>query len=1204
MTRVEPSPGTGPGFTLLSPSRTGVFFTNHLAEVTAAFNRIYENGSGVALGDVDGDGWCDIYLCRLEGDNALYRNLGDWRFEDITVIAGVACAGQYSTGAAFADLDGDGDSDLLVNGLGAGTRTFINDGRGRFTEVTSRLNRTLGATSLALADVDGDGDLDLYVTNYRKDTWQDRPRGLVVEAEKVGGRVVVSPADRFLVITERAGGVELMERGDRDYLYINDGRGGFAPVSWPQSFFDEAGNALTGPPTDWGLFVLLRDLNADRLPDIFVCNDFFFWPDRIWLNDQGSRFRALPPLALRSQPVSSMGADVADINRDGHDDFFVADMVSRRHDWRHRQRPNLMQGILTQRLDDAANRPEVARNALQLNRGDHTWADIAQLAGVDFTEWSWGAVFLDVDLDGWEDLLIPTGNLHDVQDADVLRAQRAQRRDDSAEGRLRAWRQFPPLATPILGYRNNRDLTFTEHTAAWGFGEPGPWQGMALADLDNDGDQDVVVNRLNGAAGLYRNDCPAPRLAVRLQGLPPNTAGIGARIEVAGGPVTQSQQIIAGGRYLSGDQPLRPFAAGSATNRLRVEVVWRRGHRSVVTNVPANAIVEIFESASTPDSAQPTPAPVAWFEDVSARVGHRHREDSLDDFAVQPLLSRRLSTLGPSVAWSDLDADGWEDLIVGGGRGQPVTAFRNQRGRAFEPFDGKAFVADSHTVNPTALALRYGSNRVALVAGRASFPGAPGSAAVLLVRGLSGPIARLVPQFPASVGPLALGDVDGDGTLEVFVGARYLPGRYPQSGRSLLLTGRLTPEGDLVFDPATTSSPSEIEVTELVSGATFADVTGDGRPELLLACEWGPLRILRNEAGRLKPWNPPVVRPDGQTVHLADLTGWWNAVATGDLDGDGRLDVVAANWGRNTRFQRYLERPLRVYFGDLGHGHLELLEAYFEPALCTYAPWRDYDTVARSLPWVAERLPSFQAYGRAGVEAVLGDHAGDFRFLEAATLDTVLLLNRGAHFALRPLPTEVQFAPAFGVVIEDFDGDGAQDVFLAQNFFDVEPETSRYDAGRGLLLRGRGDGTLEPVPGWVSGLRIYGQQRGAAAADFDHDGRADLAVTQRGEELKLYRNTRARPGLRVRLLGPPGNPDGIGAVLRAQWGERLGPARSVSGGGGYWSQDSAVVLLTGPQPPTAVWVRWPGGAERCYPVPPGTPMIELSVSDGAGGEAR
>ncbi len=539
-------PGGRTGFTLVEPSSSGVTFTNHLADRTVANNRVYENGSGVALGDVDGDGLCDIYFCRLEGPNALYRNLGNWRFEEVAEKSGVACDGQYSTGAALADIDGDGDLDLLVNSIGGGTRAFLNDGQGRFTELTgTRLVRRFGSTSMALADVDGDGDLDLFVTNYRTDTYRDRPPGLKVEARMVGGKIVVTPEGRFIpmMAREREGAVEVIELGERDFLYVNDGTGKFSPVSWTSgSFLDEDGKALAKAPMDWGLAVMLRDFNGDGTPDIYICNDFVYSLDQLWLNDSARGFRAIPRTGLRNMSLSSMAVDVADIDRDGHDDFLVVDMLSRSHQNRQRQRPNTLHGLLNPPVSDPQFRPEVARNTLFLNRGDGTYAEIAQLSGLAATEWSWGGIFLDVDLDGYEDVLVANGNNHDVQDADAIQ-QIAQIRDrESAETRLA---RFPRLDTENLAFRNRGDLTFEDASAGWGFNLRGISHGMALADLDNDGDLDVVINNLNAPAALLRNESSAPRIAVRLKGAGANRHGIGAKIKVLGGPVPmQSQEMI------------------------------------------------------------------------------------------------------------------------------------------------------------------------------------------------------------------------------------------------------------------------------------------------------------------------------------------------------------------------------------------------------------------------------------------------------------------------------------------------------------------------------------------------------------------------------------------------------------------------------------------------------------------------------------
>lgn len=565
---VLPVPASGkPGFTLMKSDQTGILFTNILDPERSLTNQIYLNGSGVALGDVDGDGWCDIYLCGIDNPNVLYRNLGNWKFEDITASAGVACADQASTGAVFADVNGDGHLDLLVSGYGRGVRLFLNDGKAHFHEATTQagLGGTMASTSMALADVDGDGYLDLYVANYRSHTWRDEPntrfKVSTLNGEfkllAVNGQPVTSPdlVGRFTV--DPVNGV--LENGEPHVLYHNDGHGKFIPLSWTDgTFTDEKGKPIA-VPYDWGLSVMFRDLNGDGAPDIYVCNDFHS-PDRIWLNDGRGHFHAAPSLAFRHTSLFSMGVDSADLDRDGHDEIFVADMLSRSHARRQvqiaeRKMPPAPIGL----IDDV---PQYSRNMLFRNRSDGTYAEIAQFSGVHASDWTWCPVFLDVDLDGFEDLLAITGHERDAQNADVARQIVAltRQRPMSPVAQMHLRTMFPVYDTPNFAFRNRGDLTFEEVGKAWGFDAQRVSQGIALADLDNDGDLDIVINCLNSGPLIYRNDSSAPRLSVRLLGSPPNTRGIGAKIRVRNGAVPlQSQEVMCGGRYLSADDSARTF---------------------------------------------------------------------------------------------------------------------------------------------------------------------------------------------------------------------------------------------------------------------------------------------------------------------------------------------------------------------------------------------------------------------------------------------------------------------------------------------------------------------------------------------------------------------------------------------------------------------------------------------------------------------
>ena len=421
----------------------------------------------------------------------------------------------------------------------------------------------------------------------------------------------------------------------------------------------------------------------------------------------------------------------------------------------------------------------------------------------------------------------------------------------------------------------------------------------------------------------------------------------------------------------------------------------------------------------------------------------------------------------------------------------------------------------------------------------------------------------------------------------MFVGGRVIPGQYPEPTGSLLFRGA----GDhFVLDQ---ENSKRLSRAGLVSGAIFSDLDGDGFPELILACEWGPVKLFRNDHGRFNPWNPPLVSTNRQPSTLNSLAGWWNGVAVGDFDGDGRLDIVASNWGQNTKYQSHRKQPVQIFYGEWrGPGLLDSMEAFYDSPTKRLVPWCTF-AVARAMPWIAEGYETQESFGAANMSDILKGRQNATRVLSANWLETTVFLNRGDRFEPRVLPVEAQFSPAFGVSVGDLDGDGIEDIFLSQNFFAVDGDTSRYDAGRGLMLAGEGSGNFRAMPGQESGIKVYGEQRGCALCDYDGDGRVDLVVTQNGTQTKLYHNQRAKPGLRVRLIGPPGNPAAVGASLRLQFGAKSGPVREIHAGSGYWSEDSAVQVFGLPDPPTHIWVRWPGGKELTAAFPPGAREIAV-----------
>lgn len=1162
-----------PGFTRLGVE-TGVNFINSLSTNRYATNQNILNGSGVALGDVDGDQLADIFFCGLDAPNALYLNLGGWKFTNATESAGVAMPDLDATGATFADLDGDGDLDLVVNTFAQGTYVFQNDGRGRFGRAgVLNVNGGIAGAgmSLALADVDGDGDLDLYVANYRRDTIRDDPNAKFGGEYFQGKPVVKSYNGRSVQEPELAGRFtfgekgQILEHGEVDAYYRNEGELKFTRVNFEEGDFrDENGEIIQSIPRDWGLSCMFRDMNGDLAPDLYVCNDFES-PDRIWINDGKGKFRAMSSLSVRRVCRFSMGVDFADVNRDGYDDFFVADMLSRSHVMRQTR-----DGIppYVHAVGDWRSRMQYSQNMLYVNRGDGTYAETAWFSGVEASEWTWMPAFMDVDLDGWEDLLVTTGNQFDSMDIDVINhADRLKNQKQMSRAELLGMRfLFRQLNSPNVAFRNRGDMTFEDASGQWGFEEAVVSNGMAFADLDGDGDLDVAVNNLNAPASIFRNNVSAPRVAVRLRGAGGNSSGVGAKIRFIGGPIAQTQEILAGGRYLSGDEAVRVFAAGSNLVEGRIEVQWRSGKITRVERVKANRIYEIDEeprAQALRDELRENAGAAAssetgegqsfseFFEDVSDLLKHSHVEEPFDDFQRQPLLPFRLSQPGPGVAWHDLNSDGWDDLVISSGRGGRIAIFQNnQRG-------GFTNIVEQYLQRPVARDLTsvMGVGAQLLIGSSNYEDGSTNGGAIRLIDTARKASGEILLGVEMATGPLAMADVDGNGSLEIFVGGRAIAGKYPAPPTSTLYRSE-----NNRFVPM-----QRFEKLGLANGAVFSDLDGDGDPDLLVAIQWGPIRVLINDKGKFTDAT--------EKMGLAHLHGLWNGVATGDLNGDGRPDIVAGNWGLNSRWKATLEHPLKIYYGDLdGNGIMDVIEARFDPSMKKEVPVRTMKSVGPALPFVPEKMQTFAAYGSASVQEIYGDALKNAQMVQATTLASTVFLNGGLKFEARPLPAEAQFTPALGVIIADFNGDGHEDIFLSQNFFATNPEMPRNDAGRGLLLQGDGKGNLRPVPGQVTGLKIYGEQRGCAATDFDHDGRLDLVVTQNAAPTRLFRNRGARPGTRVIVKKANGEPAFGAAVRVMQPGQVI--HRELQAGSGYWSLNGAATIV--PRG-SEVHVRFPDG---------------------------
>ena len=1138
---------------------------------------LYRSGSafgGVAVGDVDGDGRPDVFLAGAAGRSALFRNTsagGGLSFEDVTKQSPGLDGGEtWEVGAAFGDVDGDGDLDLYVCRYDSPNVLFLNDGSGRFAGAPEAWGAAISdaSHSASFADYDRDGDLDLFVLTNRYEDTAGYRGGEGVTMEK--GRPALKPGFEkyYEVWYEDEENWGVTTQGRENFLLRNDG-GKFVDVT------SAAGLSGRGE----GLSTLWFDYDGDGWSDLYVANDLISL-DQLWRNKGDGTFVNVMGDVVPHTAWFSMGSDFGDVNNDGAMDFFVADMSATNH-FKQKTTMGVMGGKILER-SQSTRPPQYMRNAFFINTGTGRFLEGAFQSGIASSDWTWAVQFTDLDSDGWQDLVVTNGTVRALNDSD--------RAITPAQLKLKhEWeyiKNYPPRREKNRVYRNVGGQKFKDQSEEWGLGEETVSYAAARGDLDGDGDSDFVVVNGDEQVSVYRNGLAGgQRLLVELRGTRSNRFGVGAKIEVTAGALTQTREMAATRGYLGSNELVEHFGLGAESKAARVRVTWPGGRVQEFKNVAAGyryVVTEPEAAAGDVPAAKAPVKPPLFARAAMPWVGHR--ETYFDDFSRQPLLPNQLSQLGAGLAWGDVDGDGDDDLYSGGAAGQEGELRLNDGRGGFELHWVDAFVEDKAAEDMGSVffdADGDGDLDLYVASGSYEFEvDAPALQDRLYMNdgqgGFTRAAAGVLPEARHSSGPVAAADFDRDGRVDIFVGGRVIPGRYPLSPRSQLLKNAGGTFADVADDVPGLAQAG------MVTGALWSDANQDGWVDLLLTLEWGPVKLFLNEGGRL--------RDATAGAGLADRTGWWNSVAAGDVDADGDMDYVVTNVGKNTKYHASADHPVRLFYGDFEKdGNLQLVEAEYENGVLF--PIRGKSCSTRAMPHLAGKFSTFNAFAKASLSEIYTpvklDESHQF---SVNTLESGILLNDGSgKFDFRPLPWMAQLAPCFGVAVTDVDADGKADVVLAQNFFGPQVETGRFAGGLGVVLRGDGAGGLSEVWPRESGLEVSGDAKALTLADFNTDGWPDLLVGRNNDEPVAFVRTRqpsAGRMLKVRLTAAAGALV-AGARVTVQRADGTRAVGEVAAGSGYLSQSGPELYfgLGSAGSVREVAVRWPDGRETRHAGP-------------------